>query len=229
MSTIPEGSRGGWRESRWLAVAEFAAVALIFIADAKHLIFFSKTPFLLLLGWLSLRVRRLRWRDVGLTRFRGWKITLGLGIALGVLTESFAILVTQPFLAWMTGKQPDLEDFRILQGNVPYSLAALALSWSLAAFGEEMVWRGYLLNRAADLFGRTRTGWIAGTLAVSAAFGCAHSYQGVAGTIVEGLAGLLLALIYLGCRRNLAVPIIAHGVQDSIDVVLIFLGKLPGL
>jgi membrane protease YdiL (CAAX protease family) len=31
--------------------------------------------------------------------------------------------------------------------------------------------------------------------------------------------GLLLRLIYLGTGRNLAVPIVAHGVADSIEFV----------
>ena len=39
---------------------------------------------------------------------------------------------------------------------------------------------------------------------------------------------MLLALFYLVCGRKLAVPIVAHGVQDTIDVLLIFLGKYPG-
>jgi uncharacterized protein len=47
--------------------------------------------------------------------------------------------------------------------------------------------------------------------------------------IDEGLMGLLLGLIYLRTKRNLAVPIIAHGIQDTIDFVLIFLGKYPGM
>src|SRR5262245_40255605 len=32
--------------------------------DLRHLVPFNKTPFLLLLGWLSLRLRRLGWKDV---------------------------------------------------------------------------------------------------------------------------------------------------------------------
>ena len=60
----------GWRQSNWLAFAEFAIVALIFIADHRHLIPVSKTPFLLLLGWVSLRIRRVSWREVGLSRNR---------------------------------------------------------------------------------------------------------------------------------------------------------------
>jgi membrane protease YdiL (CAAX protease family) len=41
--------------------------------------------------------------------------------------------------------------------------------------------------------------------------------------------GLLLGVIYLRTGRNLAVPIIAHGIGDTIDFLLVFLGKYPGV
>jgi membrane protease YdiL (CAAX protease family) len=218
-----------WRQSKWLAVGELVVVALIFVADFRHLIPFSKTPVLLLLGWISLWVRKLRWRDVGLCRFRNWKTTLGLGIAAGLLLESFELFISQPLLVRVLRKQPDLEDFRALTGNLKLTLIFLALAWILAAFGEEMVYRGYLMNRVADLLNRTRRAWIISLIAVHVAFGLAHAYQGLTGIIDEGLSGLLLGLIYLRTGRNLSVPIIAHGIGDSIDFVLIFLGKYPGM
>jgi len=49
------------------------------------------------------------------------------------------------------------------------------------------------------------------------------------GIIDEGFIGLLLGLIYLRTGRNLAVPIVAHGVSDSVDLILIFPGKYPGM
>jgi membrane protease YdiL (CAAX protease family) len=226
---VPAGPIAAWRRRPWLAVADFAAVALIFIADEWHLIPFSKTPFLLVLGWVSLRLRGLRWRDEGLTPYRGWAVTLAVGTACGALMEAFQLFVSQPLLVGLTGKQPRLDDFRVLTGNVPYSLAALALVWTLAAFGEEMVYRGYLMNRVADVGRRTPLAWACAVVVVNVVFGFAHGYQGVTGVLDEGLMGLLLALIYLGTRRNLSVPIVAHGVQDTIDVVLVFLGKYPGM
>jgi membrane protease YdiL (CAAX protease family) len=218
-----------WRQSKWLAVGELVVVALIFWADFRHLIFFSKTPYLLLLGWISLWVRKLRWRDVGLGRFRNCKTTLGLGIAAGLLLEGFELFVSQPFLVKLLGKQPDLEDFRPLIGNLKLTLIFIALAWSLAAFGEEMVYRGYLMNRVADLSNRTRRAWIISLIVVHVAFALAHAYQGWTGAIDEGLMGLLLGVIYLRTGRNLAVPIIAHGIGDTIDFILIFLGKYPGM
>jgi len=44
-----------------------------------------------------------------------------------------------------------------------------------------------------------------------------------------GIGVLIFGIIYLRTGRNLAVPIVGHGIQDSIDFVLIFLGKYPGM
>lgn len=218
-----------WRDNRWLALVEFLLVGLIFYADYRKLIPLSKTPELLLLGWISLRVRGLRWRDVGLTRFRSWRVTIGLGVALGALLETFQLVVTQPILSKLVGRQPDLQLFRMLTGNLKITALFIALSWTLVAFGEEMVWRAYLMNRVADVFGRGRGAWVASLVIVSIVFGFAHGYQGPTGWIEEGLSGLWLGLMYLGTRKNLSVSIIAHGVSDTIDMVLIFFGKMAGV
>jgi membrane protease YdiL (CAAX protease family) len=218
-------SSPSWRHSKWLIPVELAVVALVFVADAHHLIPVSKTPFLLLLAWGSLRLRGLRWRDVGLSRYRNWRTTLLLGIGSGVLMELIELFVTQPLLIRLTGKQPDLSDFYALKGNLKLTGIALVLAWTLAAFGEEMVWRGYLMNRVADLGNRSRIAWAVSLVLVNAAFGFAHSYQGITGIIDEGFMGLLLGLLYLA--TNLSVPIVAHGVADTIDVLLLFTGKYP--
>jgi membrane protease YdiL (CAAX protease family) len=218
-----------WGESWWLVAIEFAIVGLIFFLDWRHLIPISKTPFLLLLGWISMRVRGVRWRELGFKRYRNWRLTLIFGIVAGAVAETFQLLVTQPLLARLMGKQPDLADFRILTGNVKWTLIALAFTWTLAAFGEELVWRGYLMNRVAGLGKYTRLAWIVSLLAANAVFGLAHSNQGLTGIIEEGVAGVLLGFMYLGTGRNLAVPIVAHGVQDTIDMILIFFGKFPGM
>jgi membrane protease YdiL (CAAX protease family) len=228
-TTAAPSSPISWRDSKLLAFVEFLIVALIFYADYRRLIPFSKTPELLLLGWISLRVRNLRWRDVGLTRYRSWPVTVALGVVLGAALEAFQLLVTQPILSRLIGRQPDLETFRMLTGNLKMTLLFIALSWTLAAFGEELFWRGYLLNRVADVVGRTPIAWFVSLLIVSSVFGLAHGYQGLTGWIEEGIAGLALGLMYLRTGRNLSVPIIAHGVADTIDMVLIFFGKFPGM
>jgi membrane protease YdiL (CAAX protease family) len=219
----------GWRESKWLVIVELAVVILIFWADARHLIPFSKTPFLLLFGWISLRLRRVSWRSIGFKWYGTWRKTLAVGITAGVLLEGFELFVSQPLLIHFLHKPPDLSDFQGLTGNIKLTLIFLALTWTLAAFGEEMVYRGYLMNRVADLMHRTRVAWLVSLVVVHVGFGLAHAYQDITGVIDEGLMGLLLGVMYLRTGKNLSVPIVAHGVQDSIDFILIFLGKYPGM
>jgi membrane protease YdiL (CAAX protease family) len=217
-----------WREGRWLVFVEFALVVTIFVARRHHILKVSATPYLFLLAWISLRLRGVQWKQVGFTRYRTWAVTLLLGIAFGVALEFFDLLCKQPLLTRLLGKPPDLSGFPAVRGNLKFALVMIALIWILAAFGEELVYRGYLMNRVAD-FGRgTGTAWVTSLILISAIFGLSHYSQGLTGIIEEGSDGLILGLIYLACRRNLAIPIVTHGVCDTIDILLLFLGKYPG-
>jgi membrane protease YdiL (CAAX protease family) len=217
------------RNSPWLLLAEVVLFVLIFIAQQQGLIPVSKVPFLFLVCWLSLRIRGLRWRDIGLARFRSWSVTLGLGAALGVAMELLQLFVTQPLLVSVTKRDPDLSFFRRLVGNPKLLVLMLLLVWTLAAFGEELIWRGFVLNRLAEFGNGTKAAWVTSLILMSIAFGFAHYEQGITGIIDEGFMGFLLGLAYLACDRKLAVPIIAHGVQDTVDMVLFYLGKYPGI
>lgn len=229
VSSADKSSQPHWFNSPVLAVGEFVLIGLIFWADIRHHIFLSKTLYLLPLAWASLRVRGLRWKSVGLLRFQSWKKTWLIGVVCGVGMELFELFVSQPLFMRWTGKAPDLDLFRALHGNVKWTLIAIVGSWTLAAFGEEMVYRGYLLNRIAGLLRFTRPAWIVGLIVSSCVFGASHLGQGITGQLENALDGLLLGAIYLACGRNLAVPIVAHGVTDTIDVLLIFLGLYPTL
>jgi uncharacterized protein len=222
-------SRGA--SSRLVIIGELVLFGLIFAADYyrwHHLILISKTLYLFGLAWLSLRLRGQNWRSIGLSLYRSWRYTLVVGALLGIGNECLELFVTQPLLVRLFHRWPDLSDLRPLVGNRNLLGLALLLTWTLAAFGEELVYRGYLMNRVADLFGRSRIAWKISLLLTSALFGFGHFDQGAIGQIENVIGGFLLGVIYLVCGRKLAVPIVAHGVQDTVDVLLIFLGKYPG-
>jgi membrane protease YdiL (CAAX protease family) len=223
------GERKSWRESKWLIVVELLVVSGTFVLDAHHYIPLSKTIFLFAFAWVSLRVRGRSWRTLGLRKYGTWVQTIGWGAALGALLEAFELFVSQPVLVRLLHKQPDLDIFQALHGNLKWTLLAILGAWTLAAFGEEMVYRGYLMNRVADFFNRTNWAWVLSLFAVHIGFGLAHAYQGITGMIDEALMGFLLGVIYLRTGRNLAVPIVAHGLTDTIDFVLMFVGKYPGM
>lgn len=214
---------------RWFALLEFSLVAALFIADHYRLVPVSKTPYLLLLAWISLRLRGVRWSALGWQKYRSWATTLLVGVGAGIAMEALELFVTQPLLMHLTGRPPDLDFLRPMIGNYRLLLLGLTLAWTLAAFGEELVWRGYLMNRVAEISGGRRSSWLFSTIIVGIVFGVAHADQGITGVVENVINGWLLGAIYLACRRSLAVPIVAHGVTDSADLLLIFLGKYPTL
>ena len=215
--------------SRLLAVIEIFLALLIPVGGLVGIIPFSSTPFLLLFGWLMLWLRGIGWRDLGLRRPASWPWTLVMGVAIGSAYQYLSLYVVEPLIARLTGNLPDVSQFAPLIGNKFFLFISIVISWTLAAFGEELAFRGYLMNRIADLVGSSPRGWAISVTLVSALFGIVHLYQGASGMIAITLTGLLLGGLYLATGRNLWLPIIVHGVNDTLGFLLIFLGKYPGL
>jgi uncharacterized protein len=223
-----------WRTSHlWLGLGlELVFVLGLWLADAHRLVPLSKTPFLLLLAWASLRLRRVSWSGLGLAAPANWPRAIAIGTLTGIGIELLATFVTTPLLSSFFGADPDLSDLRPIVGNVTMLIVFLALNWTLAAFGEELAFRGYWLNRVAGVVATTRGGhpsWIMSLLIVSVFFGLQHQGQGITGIVQEGFSGFLLGLIYLMTGRNLVTPMIAHGVSNTLAMVLIYFNRYPGL
>ena len=96
-------------------------------------------------------------------------------------------------------------------------------------FRRRVHFSGYLMNRITDLVGHTRSGWGVALVLASAIFGLSHFMQGITGVSENFIDGIILGALYLKCGRTLAVPIIAHGVTDTVDFLLIFFHHYPGL
>ena len=222
-------SKNLFHGNKLIAIAELLIAILILVGGLVGIIPFSSTPFILLFGWVMLWLRGVGWRHIGLRRPTRWRSTLLMGVGIGIGYQYFSLYVVEPLIARVTGALPDVSQFAPLRGNKFFLFLSLVASWTLAAFGEELVFRGYLMNRVADLVGATRAGWSISVVLVSVLFGVAHLYQGASGVIIITLTGLVFGALYLATGRNLWVPIIAHGVNDTVGFILIFLGKYPGL
>lgn len=208
---------------------ELALIVAIFWADEHGWIPLSKTPFLLLVAWGSMRLRDVDWRDAGLALPPGWLRLVAIGIAAGIAMWLLEFFVTMPLLQRILGYWPDLSAFDELVGSVELLLVIMALNWILAAFGEEMVWRGYALPRVAQLCGSGARAWVIALVIVNLGFGLAHFYQGPSGVIQATVAGIFLGILYLATGRNLVAPIVAHGVGNSADFTVMYLGLYPGV
>ncbi len=179
---------------------------------------------LFLVGWVSLRLRHMGWRDVGLRRPDNWLPTIGLAVLIGIGYQILDTVVISPLLQSITGKSIDLSQFGFIKGSLPALLLFLVITWTEAAFIEEMFFRGYFFNRLTDFAGSERIGVISALLASSLAFGAAHAYQGITGVVDTFLAGLVLGLLYLFARRNLWLPILTHGIIDTIGFLILYFG-----
>jgi membrane protease YdiL (CAAX protease family) len=179
---------------------------------------------LFLVAWASLRLRHMHWRDVGLKRPDKWLPTIGLALVIGIGYQALDIYLITPLLQRLTGESIDLSLFSILRGNLLVLLFFLLVSWTEAAFIEEMYFRGYFFNRLTDLFGRERLGILIALLGSALVFGAAHAYQGITGVVDTAIAGLVLGLLYLLARGNLWLPILVHGIIDTLGFLIIYAG-----
>jgi uncharacterized protein len=229
MDAISQNREVSPRERVWAAAELLVAGALVVGANVFDVVPVSETPWLVAVGWLSLRRRRLTWRTLGLKQPASWITTIGLALAAAVALQLLSQFVTEPIVDRVTGERPDLSRFKSLVGNLPSALVMFALIWTLAAFGEEMAYRGYVLERGAALGHHSPTAYVAAMVVVSLLFGLGHFYQGVAGVVGSTVSGLFFGVLYLKSGRNLWLPILAHGFSDTIGLAWIYLGLVPEL
>lgn len=209
------------------AALEIGAVLVVMLYAARHNWLPAATPLLLLAIYLRLRTRGLGWAALGLSRRHlSGVLLLRAGLLAGAIT-GLALLALRPLAEWLTDDRVRLHQFDELRGNAALWGLMLLLGWTYAAFGEELIFRGFLLNRLADLLAPVRGRWIIAAVVQAIGFGMAHGpHQGPAGMTLTGLIGLMIAAAYGAAGRNLWLAILTHGLIDTIVFTAIFLNWL---
>lgn len=225
MDTEKTARVADWGDSKVVTAFEVGAVACFIAFQNFYSIFpINEVPYVFLYGWIRLRLRGQRWSSVGLCRPESWLKTVSVGLAAGIFLQLLSEFITEPAIAYLTGQPVDLSDFRPLVGNTKLLLIYFAAIWTLAAFGEEMVYRGYIMNRVADFGDRTTLAWGVSAIVVSIFFGIGHYYQGISGMIGSGISSLIFAGVYFLLNRNIWVAVLAHGFSNSIGLFIIYFG-----
>lgn len=211
---------------RWsvLAAIEVALAVAAIIVDR-----IVPALVLVILAAASLGVRREPLSTLGWHRVdRPARFALQV-LGFTVAWTAVQLSLVMPILNHATGGRQDLSQFAGLRGDVALLAGFLALTWTLAAFGEELAYRGYLQTRIGDLLGDRRWPVIAAVVITSVLFGAAHSEQGAIGIAVTFLDGCFFS--YLRVRYNsLWAPILAHGLNNTIGLTAFFLiGPVYGL
>lgn len=216
-------------QNKWITFLELTLAIFITIAVEFGWVSQYLILALVLYAWLSLWLRGKGWSDFGLKKPDSWKQTILLALLVGVVFQALSLYAIEPFLGKLTGDIPDVSVFRPLVGDVTQLIIFLGISWTFAAFVEEMIYRGYFMHRFADLFNRNNTGWLVGIILSNLLFGFGHTYQGLSGMIITGITGFVFAWLYFKTNKNLWAPILAHGIYDTIGFLMIFFGVYPGI
>lgn len=183
---------------------------------------------MLTLIWLGLRLRGQGWPHLGLALVRPtWSTVAG---AVGTSVVVFILAV----LAFMVGAVlaanifgmpagADTTEYAYMQGNLPMLLVALVAAWIVSSLGEEVVYRGFLITRSAEL-SATPARWTFPVLLSAVVFGLAHFSWGPTGMVQTGFMGLVLGIAYVRTARRLWPLVLAHAYMDTLLFVQMYLG-----
>ena len=211
-------------DSRAVSACELALGAAIVIGHNVFKVVPNEVPILFVLGLLSMRLRDGGWSAIGFKRPDSWRKLVLIALAAAALRIVLGDLVIDEVTSrfWPEPKAP--AGVNELAGNWRLALLYLGIVWTFAAFGEEIAYRGYLMQRAADVGGRTMIAWWISVIATAILFGYGHYYKGPAGILDSGLAGVILGAAFLLSGRNLWACVLAHGFIDTFGIVAVYNG-----
>ena len=132
---------------KFLIALEIVIAAVLIVLDVL-----IPTVLVLLIAAVSMTVRKEPIRTLGFTRPEKPLRMIGITALSVLLWTGLQIGLFMPVLNRLFGQTQTLTAYENLKGNWGQLLLYLLLTWTLAAFGEETVYRGYLQNRAASLF-----------------------------------------------------------------------------
>jgi membrane protease YdiL (CAAX protease family) len=138
-----------------------------------------------------------------------------------------AIVFIAIYFSEKAGFRRDLSKFKDVQGNPELALFGVFYAFIGAGFYEEFMFRGFIMQGLAMLFGAGRGAWIAACVIQGALFGTAHAYQNPLGIAITGTLGILMGLLVLASGRNLWPVIIGHGLFDASRFVLFYFQGPP--
>jgi len=133
----------------------------------------------------------------------------------------FAIV---PGIEMLTGVPIDYSSMNQLKGNLPTTIIWLLIVWATAAFGEEIIFRGYFMRQFVKFFGEGKISIVINILLFSSFFGYMHMQQGITGQIVAATTGALLSVIFYIRKYDLWFNVMVHGFFNTLGLLSFYFG-----
>jgi membrane protease YdiL (CAAX protease family) len=241
---LPKGKLGEQLQSnRLVKIAEilivfFAAFAFIKLSSSwvnndpilKQASVWVANVLMLILVWLGLRLRGQGWRHFGLSfKFVSWKRSFSVfGLSLLVFVLALAGFVLGAIImANIIGipEGSDMSGYDYLKDNLPMFLLTLAGVLTVSSFGEEVIYRGFLMNRIMQFGGSEKQSRIIAVIISALVFGLVHYEWGAMGVVQTTFMGLAMAICYLKFNQRLIILILAHAYMDIILMTQMYLSS----
>lgn len=153
---------------------------------------------------------------------RPWIIFALVLLGVGLLQLSGSLLT--PVWEYVFGSGRDLTRFSDVAGSLGALFGLLALSWTLAAFGEEIAFRIVLMRGIAYALGDSRAAFATALVVQAVVFGLVHAYQGPAGIAGSTISGLVYGGLTLAARGSIWPAAITHGLNNTIGILEVYAG-----
>lgn len=205
---------------------------LVFLLSASKYVFHQfvwqvSGPLSLALGFVFvtyyLKKQGLKWSDLGFKWENGLKIMLWFIVSL--VLSAFVIMLANELASYFFEKPPRAnERFGDLAGNLPLTLVWVLTGILVGGFGEELIYRGFLINALERIIDKKYGAFLA--IILPALFWALRHYYYAHGhgSIMVFIVGLFFGTLYVLNGRNLIPGIILHSLFDTIS----FLARYEG-
>jgi membrane protease YdiL (CAAX protease family) len=163
--------------------------------------------------------------DLGFRRPTSWA-RVPFQVA-GILVAFIAVQTLAPLLvsSFISMPEPDLSRYDSISGNLGAAIAMALVLPLTASIPEEVIYRGFLIGRLSDIFGRSMGGSFMTVFVQALVFGAIHFQWGIGGMIVTVMMGIVWGAAYLLCGRDLWIVILAHSAGHILFVIQLYLAK----
>jgi membrane protease YdiL (CAAX protease family) len=180
--------------------------------------------------WVGMKVRNRSWRSLGLTFSRvtfkeGFKI-FGLSV-LVFIAGATAFLIAPVVVSLLTDVAPaaDFSKYDYLKDNLVGLLVSLVGVYIISSFGEEVIFRAFLIDRIMELIGSSRYSHVIAVILSSVLFGLVHYEWGLMGVLQAGFMGLAMGSSYVLLKRRVWIIVLAHMYMDTLLFVQIYVAS----
>ena len=184
---------------------------------------------MLIYVWTGLKLRGENWKHFGLT-FTISRRELIKVFLLSLLVFILAIasfIIGSIIMANITGipENANMSGYTYLKDNFGMLLLTLSGVYIVSSFGEEVIYRAFLINRISELGGKTKKSTTIAVILSSIIFGLIHYDWGAMGIVQTGFMGLVLGICYIKLKNKLWALILAHAYMDTILMVQLYLAS----